>query len=338
MTTKTKPTKPGTTVGQKLNGFMWNGRKWVEEKIQPLPRQSIVGRIMSTATPQQIIGGVQKGDTTAAAYQKELAARSSKHAGRVEADEQKARQKAGRDFRVEADKDAAARAASEYNQKMSQISGAAGGGAAALASMNVKDPTATLQTHMARQDEQQMRAEDLASQAEAERQESVRRQFEAERHNEIARDESQHNLASRSLSTATSVEPAVSKDPEEEVVEEEEETPAEPEPKSPQIQDVQAVRRANNAVGGIRGIVSDDELQQEIENFSKAFSEGDEAWKKYAIDFNTRYRLTGKNAASLSRTESTAGDYVGKWSGETGEIVPPDSRVKRIIEAVHRRF
>ena len=334
MTTKTKPTKPGTTVGQKLNGFMWNGRKWVEEKIQPLPRQSVVGRIMSTATPQQIIGGVQKGDTTAAAYQKELAARSSKHAGRVEADEQKARQKAGRDFRVEADKDAAARAASEYNQKMSQISGAAGGGAAALASMNVKDPTATLQTHMARQDEQQTRAEDLASQAEAERQESVRRQFEAERHNEIARDESQHNLAARSLSTATSVEPAVSKNPEEVV--EEEETPAEP--KSPQIQDVQAVRRANNAVGGIRGKVTDDELQQEIENFSKAFSEGDEAWKKYAADFNTRYRLTGKNAASLSRTESTAGDYVGKWSGETGEIVPPDSRIKHIIEAVNRRF
>lgn len=335
MTTKTKPTKPGTTVGQKLNGFMWNGRKWVEEKIQPLPRQSVVGRIMSTATPQQIIGGVQKGDTTAAAYQKELAARSSKHAGRVEADEQKARQKAGRDFRVEADKDAAARAASEYNQKMSQISGAAGGGAAALASMNVKDPTATLQTHMARQDEQQMRAEDLASQAEAERQESVRRQFEAERHNEIARDESQHNLAARSLSTATSVEPAVSKSPEEEVVEE---TLAEPEPKSPQIQDIQAVRRANNAVGGIRGIASDDELQQEIENFSKAFSEGDEAWKKYAADFNTRYRLTGKNAASLSRTESTAGAHVGKWSGETGEIVPSDSRIKRIIEVVHRRF
>lgn len=335
MTTKTKPTKPGTTVGQKLNGFMWNGRKWVEEKIQPLPRQSVVGRIMSTATPQQIIGGVQKGDTTAAAYQKELAARSSKHAGRVEADEQKARQKAGRDFRVEADKDAAARAASEYNQKMSQISGAAGGGAAALASMNVKDPTATLQTHMARQDEQQMRAEDLASQAEAERQESVRRQFDAERHNEIARDESQHYLAARSSSTATSVEPAVSKNPEEEVVEE---TPAEPEPKSPQIQDVQAVRRANNAVGGIRGKVTDDELQQEIENFSKAFSEGDEAWKKYAADFNTRYRLTGKNAASLSRTESTAGAHVGKWSGETGEIVPPDSRIKHIIEAVNRRF
>lgn len=334
MTTKTKPTKPGTTVGQKLNGFMWNGRKWVEEKIQPLPRQSVVGRIMSTATPQQIIGGVQKGDTTAAAYQKELAARSSKHAGRVEADEQKARQKAGRDFRVEADKDAAARAASEFTQKMSQISGAAGGGAAALASMNVKDPTATLQTHMARQDEQQMRAEDLASQAEAERQESVRRQFEAERHNEIARDESQHNLAARSLSTATSVEPAVSKNPEEVV----EETPAEPEPKSPQIQDVQAIRRANNAVGGIRGIASDDELQQEIENFSKAFSEGDEAWKKYAADFNTRYRLTGKNAASLSRTESTAGAHVGKWSGETGEIVPSDSRIKRIIDAVHRRF
>ena len=60
--------------------------------------------------------------------------------------------------------------------------------------------------------------------------------------------------------------------------------------------------------------------------------------KNTRIDFNTRYRLTGKNAASLSRTESTAGDYVGKWSGETGEIVPPDSRVKRIIEAVHRRF
>lgn len=335
MTTKTKPTKPGTTVGQKLNGFMWNGRKWVEEKIQPLPRQSVVGRIMSTATPQQIIGGVQKGDTTAAAYQKELAARSSKHAGRVEADEQKARQKAGRDFRVEADKDAAARAASEYNQKMSQISGAAGGGAAALASMNVKDPTATLQTHMARQDEQQMRAEDLASQAEGERQESVRRQFDAERHNEIARDESQHNLAARSLSTATSVEPTVSKNPEEEVVEE---TPAEPEPKSPQIQDAQSIRRANNAVGGIRGKVTDDELQQEIENFSKAFSEGDEAWKKYAADFNTRYRLTGKNAASLSRTESTAGAHVGKWSGETGEIVPSDSRIKHIIEAVHRRF
>lgn len=335
MTTKTKPTKPGTTVGQKLNGFMWNGRKWVEEKIQPLPRQSVVGRIMSTATPQQIIGGVQKGDTTAAAYQKELAARSSKHAGRVEADEQKARQKAGRDFRVEADKDAAARAVSEFTQKMSQISGAAGGGAAALASMNVKDPTATLQAHMARQDEQQMRAEDLASQAEAERQESVRRQFDAERHNEIARDESQHNLAARSLSTATSVEPTVSKNPEEEVVEE---TPAEPEPKSPQIQDAQSIRRANNAVGGIRGKVTDDELQQEIENFSKAFSEGDEAWKKYAADFNTRYRLTGKNAASLSRTESTAGAHVGKWSGETGEIVPSDSRIKHIIEAVHRRF
>lgn len=379
MSIKNKPIKPGTTVGQKLNGFKWDGRKWIESspnvrqgapgvpgvktasvvqapavpkkepaksspkrvsrKADSLPRQPIVGRVMSAATPQQVVGGVQKGDTTAAAYQKELAERSSKHAGRVEADEQIARQKAGRDFRKEADKDAASRAASEFNQKMSQISGAAGGGAAAIASMNVKDPTSTLQTHMARQDEQQMKAEDLASQAEAERQESIRRGFDAERHNEIARDESQHGLASRSLSTAvsagnedteaaTAATTTAAADPVVEVGEAE----------SPQIQDRSAVARANNAVGGIRSTASDETIQQEIDNFSKAFLEGDEAWEKYATEFNKHYGLSGKDAASYSRTTSTSGDVVGEWSGETGESEGTDSRVKRIINIANRRF
>lgn len=57
---------------------------------------------------------------------------------------------ANRDERAEADKDAAAIAAGNYQQTMSQISGAAGGGAAAIASMNTQ--TADPNVHRARAD------------------------------------------------------------------------------------------------------------------------------------------------------------------------------------------
>lgn len=57
-------------------------------------------------------------------------------------------QAANRDPRVEGDKDAATTAAAHYNQKVAQISGAAGGGAAAVAAMNTVDPSQRYDVHM----------------------------------------------------------------------------------------------------------------------------------------------------------------------------------------------
>ena len=86
-------------------------------------------------------------------------------AARQEADSQRNRQIASRDERKEADKDAAAQAASQYQQTMAQISGAAGGGAAALAAMNVQkgDPN----QHRQRADEAHKNATVLSDAADA---------------------------------------------------------------------------------------------------------------------------------------------------------------------------
>lgn len=91
-------------------------------------------------------------------------------AARQQADAQRGYQIAGRDARVEGQKDAATRAAAQYGQTMNQISGAAGGGAAALASMNVQDPQADIAQHRERSDKQQIEAELTQSQAERSRQ------------------------------------------------------------------------------------------------------------------------------------------------------------------------
>jgi len=98
------------------------------------------------------------------------AAMTDQNAARQGRDAQRGYQIARRDFRTEGARDAAASAAAQYGQRMAQISGAAGGGAAALASMNVVDPSERFQAHMERADEQQLRGEDTQVQAEDSRQ------------------------------------------------------------------------------------------------------------------------------------------------------------------------
>lgn len=78
---------------------------------------------------------------------------------------------ANRDERAEADKDAAAIAASQYQQKMSQIKGVAGGGAAALASMNtqIADPN----VHRQRADQAHAKGTEQRQEANALQQQSM---------------------------------------------------------------------------------------------------------------------------------------------------------------------
>jgi len=109
------------------------------------------------------------------------AAMTDQNAARQGRDAQRGYQIARRDFRAEGARDAAASAAAQYGQRMAQISGAAGGGAAALASMNVVDPSERFQAHMERADEQQLRGEDTQAQAEDSRQVAQdQRQFASE--------------------------------------------------------------------------------------------------------------------------------------------------------------
>ena len=143
------------------------------------------------------------GDTNIAAAQRASAEASKRQQGRVQVDAQRGYHLAKRDPRVEGDKDAATRSASRYLQTMSQITGAAGGGAAALASMNVQDPSQSYAEHRQRADEQHRQARAVQTQAERAGEHVISKQASADEFNRLEGDRRQHNLASGNLSTAT---------------------------------------------------------------------------------------------------------------------------------------
>ena len=121
-------------------------------------------------------------------------------AARQEADSQRNRQIASRDERKEADKDAAAQAASQYQQTMSQISGAAGGGAAALAAMNVQkgDPN----QHRQRADEAHKNATVLSDAADANKLNANASEKDANDADKLASDAATQNIKSSMYSIA----------------------------------------------------------------------------------------------------------------------------------------
>lgn len=139
-------------------------------------------------------------DTTAAAGQRAAADVSRQQQIRATEDAQQHRQIANRDARVEGDKDAAARAASQFQQRMAQTSGAAGGGAAALAATNVQDPSQSYQEHRQRADSQRARGEELSTQAERAAQNAVAQRTSAELLNEQASTDAARNRQATNLS------------------------------------------------------------------------------------------------------------------------------------------
>lgn len=121
-------------------------------------------------------------------------------AGRQQGDAQRNYQVASRDEHKEADKDAAAQASSQYQQTMAQISGAAGGGAAALAAMNVQkgDPN----QHRQRADEAHKTATALSDAADANKQAANRQEAEANDADKLATDAANQNIKSTQYSLA----------------------------------------------------------------------------------------------------------------------------------------
>lgn len=121
-------------------------------------------------------------------------------AARQQGDAQRNYQVASRDEHKEADKDAAAQASSQYQQTMAQISGAAGGGAAALAAMNVQkgDPN----QHRQRADEAHKTATALSDAADANRQQANRHEAEANDADKLATDAANQNIKSTQYSLA----------------------------------------------------------------------------------------------------------------------------------------
>lgn len=121
-------------------------------------------------------------------------------AARQQGDAQRNYQIASRDEHKEADKDAAAQASSQYQQTMAQISGAAGGGAAALAAMNVQkgDPN----QHRQRADEAHKTATALMDASDANKQMANRQEAEANDADKLATDAANQNIKSTQYSLA----------------------------------------------------------------------------------------------------------------------------------------
>lgn len=121
-------------------------------------------------------------------------------AARQQGDAQRNYQVASRDEHKEADKDAAAQASSQYQQTMAQISGAAGGGAAALAAMNVQkgDPN----QHRQRADEAHKTATALSDASYANKQAANRHEAEANDADKLATDAANQNIKSTQYSLA----------------------------------------------------------------------------------------------------------------------------------------
>jgi hypothetical protein len=208
MAISAKPTVPGSVVGTRSPGgdWMWNGSDWVQAgvsgKITDAKGQTTPQRLGAQVGSTAIQAAVNRfrGDTSAAAGQRDAAEVSRRQQIRATEDAQQHRQISNRDARVEGDKDAAARAAAQYQQNMAQMSGAAGGGAAALAASNVQDPSQSYSEHRQRADTQRARSEDLMTQAERAEQNVVAQRTSTELMNEQSALDAMRNTQAAGLS------------------------------------------------------------------------------------------------------------------------------------------
>ena len=142
-------------------------------------------------------------DTDLASYNDRSGDIAMEQAGRAQRDAQRGYQIANRDQRTEGARDAAANAASQYQQRMAQISGAAGGGAAAIASQNVQDASGRFDAHMNRSDTQFAQGMAAQTQSEQAKLNANEAYSEGSENRRIARLRALRNAQARGLSMAS---------------------------------------------------------------------------------------------------------------------------------------
>lgn len=178
------------------------------DKLQKNATKATAEQVGKAAGTLAAAGGAMAGSAAAvrnaadpnSALSRDNARIVREQAARQQGDAQRNYQIASRDEHKEADKDAAAQASSQYQQTMAQISGAAGGGAAALAAMNVQkgDPN----QHRQRADEAHKTATALMDASDANRQQANRHEAEANDADKLATDAANQNIKSTQYSLA----------------------------------------------------------------------------------------------------------------------------------------
>lgn|SRR5262245_14917450 len=191
--------------------YTYDGAKFVP------PAQTATQQASGPSLSLNVSNPIDRGDTTAAAFQEAAADASREQQERAQVDAQRGYQIGARDPRVEADKDAAARSAAMFNQQVAQQSAASGAGAAVLASMNTVDPTATLAENRARGDAQHLVGAQHQLTAETARQQELAKRNSAEEFNRLEGDRIAQNAQATQLSlggnNAPSSQPASSSTP-----------------------------------------------------------------------------------------------------------------------------
>ena len=178
------------------------------DKLQKNATKETANQVGKAAGTLAAAGGAMAGSAAAvrnaadpnSALSRDNARILREQAARQQGDAQRNYQVASRDEHKEADKDAAAQASSQYQQTMAQISGAAGGGAAALAAMNVQkgDPN----QHRQRADEAHKTATALSDASDANKQAANRQEAEANDADKLATDAANQNIKSTQYSLA----------------------------------------------------------------------------------------------------------------------------------------
>lgn len=178
------------------------------DKLQKNATKATAEQVGKAAGTLAAAGGAMAGSAAAvrnaadpnSALSRDNARILREQAARQQGDAQRNYQIASRDEHKEADKDAAAQASSQYQQTMAQISGAAGGGAAALAAMNVQkgDPN----QHRQRADETHKTATALSDASDANKQAANRQEAEANDADKLATDAANQNIKSTQYSLA----------------------------------------------------------------------------------------------------------------------------------------
>ena len=178
------------------------------DKLQKNATKETANQVGKAAGTLAAAGGAMAGSAAAvrnaadpnSALSRDNARILREQAARQQGDAQRNYQIASRDEHKEADKDAAAQASSQYQQTMAQISGAAGGGAAALAAMNVQkgDPN----QHRQRADEAHKTATALRDASDANKQAANRQEAEANDADKLATDAANQNIKSTQYSLA----------------------------------------------------------------------------------------------------------------------------------------
>lgn len=195
-------------IAQQMQQMQQQKAAAAADKLQKNATKATAEQVGKAAGTLAAAGGAMAGSAAAvrnaadpnSALSRDNARILREQAARQQGDAQRNYQIASRDEHKEADKDAAAQASSQYQQTMAQISGAAGGGAAALAAMNVQkgDPN----QHRQRADETHKTATALSDASDANKQAANRQEAEANDADKLATDAANQNIKSTQYSLA----------------------------------------------------------------------------------------------------------------------------------------